>query len=100
MLEKVANTYNRQDVFIGDKLKAVCDLHAFTRIEDGTKVLQWRESMGKKYSDLPGTRKYHDFMIVRTHEDKVVMKVREHCYCGSLTNSPLHVTDDSCQVYQ
>ena len=50
-----------------------------TFIEDGQQVLTWRDSLGDKYSDLPGVCKLHNF-IVKTHNGNVVM--REKCFTG------------------
>ena len=60
---------------------------------DSEQVYTWRDTLGVKYSDLPGVRKYHDFLVVKTHDGRVVMKVRENCYSGAWNESPLHVTD-------
>ena len=49
---------------------------------DGEDVYTWRDTLGIKYSDLPGVRRYHDFLVVKTHDGPVVMKVRERCYSG------------------
>ena len=68
-----------------------CDQSATTFIEDGQHVLTWRDSLGDKYSDLPGVCKLHDFLVVRAHNGNVVMKVRENCYVGEWKDSPLHV---------
>ena len=54
-------------------------------------MLTWRESLGQKYSDLPGVRKLHDFLFVHSHTGKVVMKVRELCYAGAWNDSTLKV---------
>ena len=62
-------------------------------IVDGEDVYTWRNSLGIKYSDLPGLRRYHDFLVVKTHDGQVVMKVRENCYNGDWKESPLHVLD-------
>ena len=51
--------------------------------------------MAKKYSDLPGVWKMHDFMIVRSVKDQVVMKVRPSCHTGNAIESPLHTVDSS-----
>ena len=93
LFAQVSNSYNRQDVFTVAELKEICDLHAHTTVEDGTSVLQWRETLRVKYSDLPGTRKYHDFLIARSYDQSVVMKVRESCCSGSFSKSPLRVID-------
>ena len=49
--------------------------------------------MDKKYSNLPGVRKIHDFMIVRGVNSEVVMKLRTHFHTGTPIESPLHVVD-------
>ena len=95
LFAQVSNSYNRRDIFTITELKGVCDLHADTTIEDGCVILQWRETLREKYSDLPGTRKYHDFLIARFYDQTVVMKVRESCYSGSFSWSPLKVLDST-----
>ena len=50
-------------------------------IETGEKVLVWRDLLGVKYSDLPGVRKLHDFLIIKAHNGQMVM-VRERCFTG------------------
>ena len=56
--------------------QAICDQCA---TED---VYTWRDALGIKYSDLSGVRRYHDFLVVKTNDGRVVMKVREKCYSG------------------
>ena len=43
-------------------------------------MLTWLESMTKEYSDLPGVRKFHYFLVVKVHTAQVVMKVREQYF--------------------
>ena len=82
LFAQVSNSYNNHDVFtIGAQMV----------IEEGVSILQWRESLRSKYSDLPGTRKYHDFLIARSHDQSLVMKVRESCCSGSFSQSPLRI---------
>ncbi len=95
LFAQVANSYNREDVFTMSELTNICNLHAETSVDDGLNVLQWREAVSLKYSDLPGTRKFHDFLIACSHIGSVVMKVRDKCYTGTFSESPLHVTDAS-----
>ena len=65
----------------------ICDPNAHTY---SMSVLQWCEALRIKYSDLPGTRKYHDFLIACSMNDEsVVMKVRESCCNGSFSKSPI-----------
>ena len=89
------SAYKVQDVFNIEDLKAICDKSATTYIEQRDRVHTWRDSVGKKYSDLPGVRKLHDFLVVKAHDGRVVMKVHEHCYSGDWKESPLHVRDHS-----
>lgn len=63
------------DVFTICELQTLCAQTADTFVEDGRHVLTWRQTLGIKYSDLPGVRKLHDFFIVRQHNGEVVMKV-------------------------
>ena len=85
----------KRDVFTIHELKTLCDRSATTFIEDGQQVLTWSDSLGSKYSDLPGVRKLHDFLVVKAHDGKVVMKVRDKCYTGAWKDSPLHVQDST-----
>ena len=55
----------------------------------GERVLTWRNTLGEKYTDLPGVRKYHSFLVVKAHDGTVVMKVRENCFGGIWKDSPL-----------
>ena len=82
----IGSAYKREDVFTIDELKALCDQSATTFIED---VLTWRESLGEKYSDLPGVRKLH---VVKAHDGNVV---RENCFTGVWKDSPLCVRDST-----
>ena len=40
---------------------------------------------------IPRTRKYHDFLIARSHDQSLVIKVRESCCSGSFSQSPLRI---------
>ena len=87
----VTHTYNTSDVFNISELKAVCLRHASTHVEDGSGMFHWRELLHSKYTELPGIRSYHDFLTVKTPSGATVMKIREKCYEGTLTNSPLRI---------
>lgn len=89
------SAYKSQDVFNIHDLKGVCELGAATFIVDGDQVYAWRELLGDKYTNLPGVRKLHDFLVVRTHDGSVVMKVRESIYSGGWNDSPLKLSDAS-----
>ena len=71
----VGNAYKREDTFTIQELKHICDQCATTMIVDGEHVYTWRDSLRAKYSDLPGVQKYHDFLVVKTCDGRVLMKV-------------------------
>ena len=91
----IGSAYKTEDVFTIEELKSICDRCATCYIETGERILTWRDTLSEKYSDLPGVRKYHDFLVVRAHDQTVVMKVRERCFDGQWKDSPLHVRDVS-----
>jgi len=95
LFSTIGCAYKTEDVFTINGLKSICDKCSTCFIETGETVLTWRNSLGERYSDLPGVRKYHDFLIVKAHDGTVVMKVHENCFGGSWRNSPLHVRDSS-----
>ena len=43
----------------------------------------------------PGVQKLHDFLVVRSHDARVIMKVRETIYSGAWSDSPLTIIDPS-----
>ena len=53
------------------------------------------DTLGGKYSDLPGVSKLHDFLIVKGYDGHVVMKVREKCFTGDWRESPLCLLDET-----
>ena len=71
----IAQTYNTSDVFCIDELRDVCSVHATAIVIDRSEIYHWREVIERKYSDLPGVRKLHDFLFVRAHTGITVMKV-------------------------
>ena len=85
--------HTREDTFTIHEVKGICDQCATTFIVAGEDVYTWRDSLGVKYSDLSGVRKYHDFLVVKTHDRRVAMKVRQNCYSGDWKDSPLRVLD-------
>lgn len=91
----VGSAYKASDVFTIDELQVLCSRSAVTCIEDGENIFTWRESLSLKYSDLPGVRKLHDFLIVQSHTGQVVMKVRELCHTGAWKDSTLKVLSPS-----
>lgn len=88
-----AKTGRAYKTFTIHELQALCSPSASTSVEDGINVLTWRDTLGSKYSDLPGVRKLHDFLIVKGYDGQVVMKVREKCFTGEWKRSPLRLLD-------
>lgn len=76
--------YKTADVFCTEDLKTICEQAGVTFTIEGVSA---------KYSSLPGVRKLHDFLIVRSNTDQVVMKVREKIFSGawSYTYSTIHI---------
>ena len=62
-------------------------LYTNTTVSDGSIVYPWRDYLKKKYTDLPGTRKYHVFLTTSNHHGKVTVKAREKCYRGEFQNT-------------
>ena len=96
LFSTIGSAYKCEDTFNIDDLKRLCNLGATnSHIVKGGDIFQWRELLGDKYTNLPGVRKLHDFLIVRTHDGEVVMKVRENIYGGAWSDSPLKLVDPS-----
>ena len=63
LFSHIANSYNCSDVFNIGELVAIAEQYATAVEEDGTRILKWRQELDKKYRELDGIRKYHDFVI-------------------------------------
>ena len=93
LFAKTGSAYKTADVFTIHELQRLCTPSASTVVEDGDNVLTWRDTLGAKYSNLPGVRKLHDFLIVKGYDGHVVMKVRKKCFTGEWRQSPLRLLD-------
>ena len=93
LFAKTGSAYKTADIFTIHELQRLCTPSASTVVEDGDNVLTWRDTLGAKYSDLPGVRKLHDFLTVKGYNGHVVMKVREKCFTGEWRQSPLRLLD-------
>ena len=88
---KIAQTYNRSDVFCTEDLKQVIAAHAEVVVDEGEIVHDWRTNL-TKYSKLPGIRSLHDFVFtVSASTNELVCKVRKLCYTGSFDNALIRV---------
>ena len=88
LFSSIAHTYNRSDVFNISELQAICANHATTTISSGSDIYHWISYLSTKYSDVPGIRKLHDFVIVRSPSG-TMMKVKEKLYAGEFSKSPM-----------
>lgn len=88
MFSSVGGACKSEDIFSIDDLKGICDRVATTFIDNGDTVFTWWDTVVANYSNIPGVRMLHDFLVVKSYNGEVMVKVREHCYEGSWTNSP------------
>ena len=56
LFSKIAQTYNRSDVFNTDELKEVISTYAEVVVDEGELVCDWRTPLSEKFSKLPGIR--------------------------------------------
>ena len=88
---RIAQTYNRSDVFCTEDLKQVIAAHADVVVDEGEIVHDWRTNL-TKYSKLPGIRSLHDFVFtVSASTNKLVCKVRKLCHTGSFDDASIRV---------
>jgi hypothetical protein len=87
MFSAIANGYNNSDIFNIDELCSLCQLYSKATVSDGSNVYPWREYLKEKYTDFPGTCKYHGYVTTSDHRGKVTMKVCEKCYRSEFENA-------------
>ena len=91
LFSKIAQTYNRSDVFTTVELGDIISRYSSLTIADGTMVLDWR-SVLTKYSKLPGIRCLHDFIFTKNSvTNKVISKFCDNCSEGAFQNATIHV---------
>lgn len=56
LFSKIAQTYNRSDVFTTEELKEIISRYAEVTVDEGSMVCDWRSPLAKKYSKHPGIR--------------------------------------------
>ena len=79
------------DVFNIDELVAVANNYSAAVNETGENIRHWRKRLEKKYTELQGIRKFHDFVINRTTEGIAQLQVRERCDSGEFKPGNLKV---------
>ena len=75
LFSRIAQTYNRSDVFTTQELKDVIALYAGVSVDDGSIICDWRNAM-TKYSKLPGIRSLHDFIFTRNPVTNTVIALK------------------------
>lgn len=89
-----ARDFYSSDVFNESELIAVMEQHATVVFDNGRIVRAWRETVTNKYSNLPGIRELHNFLVMRNNDQGAAMKVRDSCYTGLLKNTPMKIAKE------
>ena len=91
LFSRVAQSYNRSDIFNTTELSSCISQYADTLIDQGEIVQHWRLSL-VKYTKLPGIRSLHDFIITRSPATgNASIRVRNYCYEGSIRNATIGI---------
>ena len=91
-------SYNGSDIINIVELKDVYTKHCSVSVCNETYIHPWRKYMGQCYTDHPGVRSLHKFLIVCGEGDKVIFRVG-HTYYDPLMDSGsmcMISTIDSC----
>lgn len=89
---KVAKAFASSDVFTTEELASLVSDYAAVTIDNGELVQTWRDKVGEKYTKLPGIRELHDFIVIcHLSTNHAIMKVQEHCFEGTLQETPMKV---------
>ena len=64
LFSRVAQSYNRSDVFTTAELGNIAEPYCSMKIDTGGIVKQWR-SLLTKYTNMPGIRSFHKFVFAR-----------------------------------
>ena len=92
LFSRIAQSYNRSDVFTVAELGNVAEPYCSVKIDTGTIVKQWR-SLLTKYTNIPGIRTFHDFLFARNPTADAECRVRKHCHKGTLLKSTMKVAN-------
>ena len=91
-----SQSYNTADVFNTEELKGIYAKHCRTvAICNEAHIHPWRSYLADCYTDLPGVRKLHKFLIVQGEGDKVIFRVGESCYSPHMKRSPMRKTSNA-----
>lgn len=92
LFSKIAQCYNRSDVFTTKELNEIISPYADVIIDKGDIVQDWKPPISNKYSKIPGIHSLHDFIYV-THPvmSAAVTRIRKPCHSGLFENSIISV---------
>lgn len=83
-----SKTYYKSDVFSEGELGKLYSQHSQVNVSNCDDIHPWREALEASYSDIPGIRKFHKFLIVQMG-NKVSLRVEERCYNPMMIQSSL-----------
>ena len=81
------------------QLAELISKYASVTVDDGKLVSTWCLLLSDKYTNLPGIRSPHDFLIVKHPiTGSTMMKVRKNCFEGRFEDTPVRVTRQECAL--
>ena len=83
------------DVFNVDERKSIYAKHSTVSIATEKHIHPWRKYFDECYTDLPGVRKLHKFLIARGVGGKVLFCAGERCFDPHTLSAPLQKTNTS-----
>ena len=97
LFSNIARAFNRADTFNISQLAELISQYATVTIDDGKLVRAWRSLLPDKYSNCPGIRNLHDFLVVKHPTTGIaLMKVRKFCYEGIFENGTMKKNSEEC----
>lgn len=84
-----SKSYNVADVFNAEELKGIYAKHCAVSIVNEKNIHPWRKYLDECYTDLPGVRKLHKFLIVQGDGGKVLFRAGERCHDPHMQTAPL-----------
>ena len=91
LFSRIAQSYNRSDVFTIAELGNVAEPYCSVKIDTGGIVKQWRSFL-TKYTNIPGIQSFHNFVFARNPlTGDAECRVRVCCHEGTLNKSPLKI---------
>jgi len=91
LFSRIAQSYNRSDVFTIAELGKVAEPYCSVVINQGEIVKEWRNPL-TKYTNTPGIRSSHDFLFARKNGN-TECRVRQYCHDGSLRCSTMKISN-------